>query len=76
MTTTDARKRLAEKQEERKAFAARLAKEHLRYVDELVTDKVFDFAWEAGHASGEHEVEQVYADLAEIVRITEEVSQW
>lgn len=59
-------------------------KEHMRealrtaYLPDLsesVTDLVFRKAWEDGHGCGEHEVEQVYEDLAEIAQKAYEAGQ-
>lgn len=36
-------------------------------VPDKVAARVFEKAWEDGHASGNHEVEQHYDDLSEIV---------
>lgn len=45
---------------------------YLPNVPAKISDLVFAKAWEDGHANGEHEVEQVYEDLAEIVMATRE----
>lgn len=58
--TSDAQQRA----DERDAFEARLKQEYLPSVPESVSAKVFDYAWEEGHASGEHEVETVYSEVS------------
>jgi len=42
---------------------------HLPGVPEAVTNAVFNYAWQEGHSSGEHEVEQIYVELADIVKL-------
>jgi hypothetical protein len=55
--------------DEREMLAARLRAEYLGdEVPAAVAVMVFRKAWEDGHDSGEHEVEQQYDNLAEIVR--------
>ncbi len=48
---------------------------YLPNLPEAVTDLVFRKAWEDGHASGEHEVEQIYEDLAEIAKAAHAAGQ-
>ena len=54
---------------DRDVLAARLREDYLHDLPVEVTDKVFRKAWEDGHASGTHEVEQQYRELAEIVAL-------
>lgn len=49
-------------------LAVQLAEEHLPGLSVAVTDRVFRFAWEEGHASGAGEVGYWYGEVAEIVK--------
>ena len=53
---------------ERNQLAARLKDEYLPSVTQRVADKVFDKAWEDGHANGVHEVEMHYEEIAVIAQ--------
>ena len=53
-----------ERQAARDVEAARLAAEYAHHLPESVTAAVFQVAWEYGHASGSHEVEINYDQLA------------
>lgn len=52
---------------ERQEVAERLAAEHLPGIPVHITDRVFSFAYEEGHASGWGEVENYYVEIAPIV---------
>lgn len=45
---------------------------YLKDVPVAISDSVFRKAWEDGHGNGEHEVEMVYEEIAEIVMQTRE----
>lgn len=51
---------------EREALADRLAREYAPALPDYVADRVFAFAWEHGHASGEGEIESYYIDFADL----------
>lgn len=56
-----------EQQKVRQRFANALAREYLSDFSEATQLKVFEFAWERGHASGWREIENEYQDLATLV---------
>lgn len=53
---------------DRYSHMADLHHKYLPDVPKEVAAKVFDKAWEDGHANGLHEVEQHYEEIAEIVK--------
>lgn len=59
--------RFAKQQEERNAGAEALREKWLPGVPVSVAQKVFDRAWEDGHANGWHEVEMHYQELAPLI---------
>jgi hypothetical protein len=65
--TPEFEKRLRDQQSERDLLAQDLRQKYLTPgVPDEVAAKVFDKAWEDGHASGTHEVEIHYDELSEI----------
>lgn len=60
---------------ERSEGAKALAEKHLPGLPERVTDKVFEYAWEEGHASGWNEVEYVYQEVAAIAEVAYEMGR-
>jgi hypothetical protein len=63
--------------DEGRLLKERLAATYLPGVSLAATNLAFRFAWDAGHASGIHEVEQVYEEVAEVVlAATKERGKW
>ncbi len=58
---------MQQRADERDRIERRLKDEHLPSVPKSVTAKVFNKAWDDGHANGEHEVEMHYVEIADIV---------
>lgn len=66
--TPELERRLREQQSERDLLAQDLRRKYLiERVPDEVAKRVFNKAWEDGHASGTYEVEQQYDELSEIV---------
>jgi hypothetical protein len=55
------------RQEALDAFRSALGRDYLRTASPRILERLFAYAWEQGHASGGHEVENVFADVADIV---------
>lgn len=61
-------RRLAEKEKKAQARKSFEEKYMVTCLSEGVCDLLWNKAWEDGHASGFHEVEMLYEDLAEIAK--------
>lgn len=66
--TPEFEERMRQRQSERDLLAQDLRQKYLiERVPDEIAQRVFNKAWEDGHASGTHEVEMHYDDLSEIV---------
>lgn len=72
---TDLTAYMNKEQEVLDGFAEFLAEEHLPDLPKPATDTVFRKAWQDGHHAGFPEVEGIYSDLAELIKVVMLISQ-
>ncbi|WP_020142310.1 hypothetical protein [Terracoccus sp. 273MFTsu3.1] len=53
----------------RDQFSADLSREYLPNEARHAATKIFDKAWSDGHSEGYHRVEEIYEEIADIVRV-------
>jgi hypothetical protein len=58
--------RMEERRKERETLSNRLREKYAPNLPEKITNMIFNKAWDDGHASGEHEVEYAYDEIATI----------